>query len=67
VLCDVAIVHRTGRDGSGDTSVATAVAAPHRGDALAACAEAIDTLKQIVPLWKKEAYEDGESAWVRGS
>ena len=66
-LCEVAIVHRTGRVGIGQTSVAIAVSAPHRGEALAACAEAIDTLKQTVPLWKKEAYEDGESAWVRGS
>ena len=66
-LCDVAIVHRTGRVGIGETSVAIAVSAPHRGDALAACAEAIDTLKQTVPLWKKESYEEGESYWVRGS
>jgi molybdopterin converting factor subunit 1 len=66
-LCDVAIVHRTGRVGIGETSVAIAVSAPHRGDALAACAEAIDTLKQTVPLWKKESYEEGESHWVRGS
>jgi MoaE-MoaD fusion protein len=66
-LCDVAIVHRTGRVGIGETSVAIAVSAPHRGDALAACTEAIDTLKQNVPLWKKESYEEGESHWVRGS
>ena len=66
-LCEVAIVHRTGRVGIGETSVAIAVSAPHRGDALAACAEAIDTLKQTVPLWKKESYEEGESHWVRGS
>jgi molybdopterin converting factor subunit 1 len=66
-LCDVAIVHRTGRVGIGETSVAIAVSAPHRGDALAACAEAIGTLKQTVPLWKKECYEEGESHWVRGS
>jgi len=66
-LCDVAIVHRTGRVGIGETSVAIAVSAPHRGDALAACAEAIDTLKQTVPLWKKEAYEGGEEWIERGS
>jgi molybdopterin converting factor subunit 1 len=66
-LCDVAIVHRTGRVGIGETSVAIAVSAPHRGDALAACAEAIDTLKQTVPLWKKEAYEGGEEWIGRGS
>ncbi|HYM63218.1 MAG TPA: molybdenum cofactor biosynthesis protein MoaE [Gaiellaceae bacterium] len=66
-LCDVGIVHRTGRVGIGETSVAIAVSAPHRGDALAACAEAIDTLKQTVPLWKKEAYEGGEEWIGRGS
>jgi MoaE-MoaD fusion protein len=66
-LCDVAIIHRTGRVGIGETSVAIAVSAPHRGDALAACAEAIDTLKQTVPLWKKEAYEGGEEWIGRGS
>jgi molybdopterin synthase catalytic subunit len=66
-LCEVAIIHRTGRVGIGETSVAIAVSAPHRGDALAACAEAIDTLKQTVPLWKKEAYEGGEEWIGRGS
>ena len=66
-LCDVAIVHRTGRVGIGETSVAIAVSAPHRGDALAACAEAIDTLKQTVPLWKKEATRSGEEWIGRGS
>jgi molybdopterin synthase catalytic subunit/molybdopterin converting factor small subunit len=66
-LCDVAITHRVGRVGIGETSVAIAVSAPHRHAALAACQEAIDTLKQTVPLWKKEVYEGGEE-WVgRGS
>ena len=40
-----------------------AVSAPHRADALAACREAIDTLKQTVPLWKKEIYVGGEE-WI---
>ena len=40
-----------------------AVSAPHRAAALAACAEAIDTLKETVPLWKKEVYEGGEE-WI---
>ena len=44
-LCEVAIAHRTGRVEIGDASVAIAVSAPHRHDALAACKEAIDTLK----------------------
>jgi molybdopterin converting factor subunit 1 len=66
-LCEVAIVHRIGRVEIGETSVAIAISASHRGDALAACAEAIDTLKQTVPLWKKEAYEGGEEWIGRGS
>ena len=66
-LCAVAITHRVGRVGIGETSVAIAVSAPHRDDALAACREAIDTLKEQVPLWKKEVYEGGEEWIGRGS
>jgi molybdopterin synthase catalytic subunit len=66
-LCDVAIHHRVGRVGIGETSVVIAVSAPHRQDALAACREAIDTLKETVPLWKKEVYEGGEEWIGRGS
>ena len=66
-LCAVAITHRTGVCEVGDASVAIAVSAPHRQDALAACTEAIDTLKQTVPLWKKEVYEGGEEWIGRGS
>ena len=62
-LCAVAIHHRIGRVGIGDTSVVIAVSAPHRQDALAACREAIDELKQRVPLWKKEVYAGGEE-WI---
>jgi molybdopterin synthase catalytic subunit len=66
-LCAVAIHHRVGRVGIGEPSVVIAVSAPHREDALAACKDAIDTLKETVPLWKKEVYEGGEE-WVgRGS
>jgi molybdopterin synthase catalytic subunit/molybdopterin converting factor small subunit len=66
-LCKVAITHRVGRVGIGETSVAIAVSAPHRDHALAACKEAIDTLKVDVPLWKKEVYEGGEEWIGRGS
>jgi len=66
-LCDVAIHHRVGRVGIGDRSVVIAVSAPHRADALAACKDAIDTLKERVPLWKKEVYEGGEEWIGRGS
>ena len=66
-LCEVAITHRVGRVGIGELSVVIAVSAPHRADALAACREAIDTLKETVPLWKKEVYEGGEEWIGRGS
>jgi molybdopterin synthase catalytic subunit/molybdopterin converting factor small subunit len=66
-LCEIAIHHRTGRVDIGDTSVVIAVSAPHRGDALAACKDAIDTLKERVPLWKKEVYSGGEEWIGRGS
>lgn len=62
-LCEVAIHHRTGPVEVGEPSVLIAVSAPHRADALAACKDAIDTLKQTVPLWKKELYEGGEE-WI---
>jgi molybdopterin synthase catalytic subunit len=62
-LVDVAIHHRVGVVGVGETSVVIAVSSAHRGDALAACADAIDTLKGTVPLWKKEIYVGGEQ-WI---
>jgi MoaE-MoaD fusion protein len=66
-LCAVAITHRVGVCEIGDVSIAIAVSAPHRQDALAACKDAIDTLKETVPLWKKEVYEGGEEWIGRGS
>ena len=62
-LLAVAIHHRVGRVEIGEPSVAIAVSSAHRAAALAACKEAIDTLKQTVPLWKKEVYEGGEE-WI---
>ncbi len=62
-LCEIAIHHRTGPVEIGEPSVVIAVSAPHRGDALAACKDAIDELKGSVPLWKKELYEGGEE-WI---
>ncbi len=59
----VAIVHRTGVLKIGQASVVIAVAAPHRGEAFAAAQYAIDRLKQIVPIWKKEVWSDG-SQWI---
>jgi molybdopterin synthase catalytic subunit len=66
-LTGVAIHHRIGRVSIGETSVVIAVSAPHRGDALAACKDAIDELKERVPLWKKEVYAGGEEWIGRGS
>ena len=59
----VAMLHRVGRLEIGESSVLIAVSAAHRGDAFEACRYAIDTLKQTVPVWKKEHFEDGE-VWV---
>jgi MoaE-MoaD fusion protein len=59
----IAIQHRIGPVAIGETSVAIAVAAAHRAEAFAACRFAIDRLKEIVPIWKKEYFEGGE-IWV---
>jgi len=59
----VAMQHRVGRLEIGEASVLIAVSAAHRGEAFDACEFAIDTLKQTVPVWKKEHFEDGE-VWV---
>jgi molybdopterin synthase catalytic subunit len=66
-ISEIAIHHRTGRVEIGEASVVIAVSAPHRAAALAACKEAIDTLKETVPLWKKEVYDGGEEWIGRGS
>jgi MoaE-MoaD fusion protein len=66
-LCEIAIHHRVGRVEIGEPSVVIAVSAPHRQDALSACRDAIEALKQTVPLWKKEVYEGGEEWIGRGS
>jgi molybdopterin synthase catalytic subunit/molybdopterin converting factor small subunit len=66
-LTEIAIHHRTGVVGIGEPSVVIAVSAPHRHDALSACRDAIDTLKEQVPLWKKEIYEGGDEWIGRGS
>ena len=59
----VAIAHRVGRLGVGEASVAIAVASPHRHEALEACAYAIERLKELVPIWKKEVWSDG-AEWI---
>lgn len=62
---DVAIVHRLGRLEIGETSVLIVVASAHRAAAFEACRWLIDTLKQTVPIWKKEYFEDG-AVWADG-
>jgi len=59
----IAIHHRTGVVEIGEDAVVIAVSAAHRKEAFAACQYAIDTLKETVPIWKKEVFEDGEE-WV---
>ena len=62
-LEDVAIAHRIGRVDIGEISLVLAVASPHRKEAFHACHEAVDRLKERVPIWKKELFEDGYH-WV---
>ena len=62
----VAAVHRIGELAIGDVAVVVAVAAPHRGAAFDACRFVIDTLKQTVPIWKRERFEGGEE-WIEGA
>ena len=63
-ICRVAIVHRVGVVPLGEISVAIAVSAPHRAEALEACRFAIDRLKHVAPIWKKEHYASGATGWV---
>lgn len=58
------LVHRIGKLEIGDVAVVTAVSTSHRNDAFEACRHAIDQIKECVPIWKKEFFEDGES-WVK--
>ena len=61
---DMRLVHRTGHLGVGEVSVAVAVSCPHRAQAFEACRFAIDRLKELVPIWKKENWADGSTEWV---
>ena len=64
-LTSVSMQHRVGRLNVGETSILIVVSAPHRDDAFAACQYAINRFKRIVPIWKKEIFEDGE-LWIEG-
>ena len=62
----LALHHRIGRLEIGEASVAIAARAPHRGDAYAACRYAIERVKQIAPIWKRE-FLDGGDVWIEGA
>src|SRR5262249_20379635 len=61
--CRIAVQHRLGRLEIGETSVLVVAACAHRGDAFEACSYTIDTLKERVPIWKREVWADGET-WI---
>ncbi|NVO86376.1 molybdenum cofactor biosynthesis protein MoaE [Hymenobacter terrestris] len=63
MLQKVTVIHRKGTLHIGDVAVVVAVSTPHRAESFAACQYIIDTLKQVVTIWKKEFYEDGD-VWV---
>ncbi len=62
-LEQVAISHRIGTVGIGEISLVVAIGSPHRKEAFYACHKAVDRIKEVVPIWKKEVYRDG-SRWV---
>jgi molybdopterin synthase catalytic subunit len=62
----LAAVHRLGRLGVGEASVAVAAGAAHRAEAFEACRWAIDEIKRRLPIWKREHYAGGHSAWLEG-
>src|SRR5262249_9774076 len=61
---EIAMIHRLGHLDVGEISVAVAVSCPHRGQAFEACRHAIDRLKELVPIWKKENWADGKTEWL---
>jgi len=63
----ITLVHREGKLKVGDVSVVVAVSAPHRGEAFDAARYAIDRIKDSLPIWKREKFEGGRYAWVKGT
>ncbi len=63
---EIAVQHRIGRLEIGEPSLAVAIATPHRREGFEACQYAVDRIKEIVPIWKKEVWEGGEE-WIEGS
>jgi molybdopterin synthase catalytic subunit len=62
-ITDYAIVHRLGKLGLKEDSVAVCVASPHRKEGFRACEFIIDSIKEKVPIWKKDIVEGGEEKW----
>jgi molybdopterin synthase catalytic subunit len=63
----VAAAHRIGELGIGECSVAIAVSTPHRADAFELARYVIEEIKKRLPVWKHEAYADGDQSWVKGT
>ncbi|MGC8639713.1 MAG: molybdenum cofactor biosynthesis protein MoaE [Isosphaeraceae bacterium] len=63
-IIELAVVHRVGQLDLGEISVVIAVSCPHRHEAFEACRWLIDTLKEVVPIWKREIWADGTEEWV---
>ena len=64
-ITDIAIAHRIGHLEIGETSLVVAVSSPHRKEAFDACQQTVDRIKEVVPIWKKEVWEGGET-WIEG-
>ena len=64
-LSDVAMQHRIGRLEIGEPSLVIAVASPHRREAFEGCQDAVERIKEALPIWKKEVCENGE-VWIEG-
>lgn len=63
-VIESAIVHRVGHLELGEISIVIAVSTPHRRQSFEACQWLIDTFKEVVPIWKKETWADGNEEWV---
>jgi molybdopterin synthase catalytic subunit len=61
---DILMVHRLGRMEVGEVAVAVVVSSPHRKEAFEACSQAMDRLKEVVPIWKKDSAPNGATQWV---
>jgi molybdopterin synthase catalytic subunit len=63
----IAVSHRVGRLGIGDVALACAVAADHRKEAFDTCAELVEEVKRLLPVWKHQAFADGSDEWVNST